>query len=237
MRGSLSTSTTSSRSISYSTNLQGLVDIQSKLNTPPAAQMPEFEGMFHRVQDFTLSHANLMTQFVDEYMVAHIEFPRSKDADELMNNVSKQYKKMQVHSLGKDHFTSRELSPALRHFVNDSCRLLEPTLPLLIAMYPGPRITRSVGSYIENLVAANNSSLPFDTQFIIELYEVWNDYKHRETTGLHATSWRYDKGKVILPQLGLPKLNKPIQKLNNLNVDQFVYDVDARILHLLNCLI
>lgn len=218
-----------STSISYSTNLQGLIDIQTKLNTTPAVQMPELEGMFHRVQDFTLSHANLMTQFVNEYMIAHVEFPRSKDTDELMSNVSKEHKKMQVHSLGKDHFTSRELSPALRHFVNDSCRLLEPTLPLLTAKFPDVSTTRSIGSYIEKLITANKS-LPFDSQFIIELYEVWNDYKHRETTGFHATSWRYEKNKVTSPQLGLPKLNKPINKLKDLDVDKFVHHVDVVIL-------
>ena len=231
-----STSSSTSTSISYSTNLQGLMDIQRKLNTPPAIQMPELEGMFHRVQDFTLSHSNLMTQFVNEYMVAHVEFPRSKDADELMGNVSKEYKKMQVYSLGKDHFTSRELSPALRHFVNDSCRLLEPLLPLLAAKFPDAATTRSVGSYIEKLVTAGKS-LPFDAQYLIELYEVWNDYKHRETTGLHATAWEFEFGKVISPQLALPRLNKQIKKLNNLDVDQFVYGVDTKILQFLNFLV
>ena len=231
-----STSTAGITSVSYSTNLQGLIDIQTKLNTPPAVQMPEMEGMFHRVQDFTLSHANLMTQFVNEYMVANVEFPRAKDIDELMGNVSKEYKKMQVYSLGKDHFTSRELSPALRHFVNDSCRLLEPMLPLLAAKFPDVRVTRSIGSYIEKLVAADKN-LPFDAQYLIELYEVWNDYKHRETTGLHTTAWKYETGKVISPQLELPRVNKPIQKLNNLDVDQFVYGVDAKILQFLNFLI
>ena len=233
---SSSTLSSGSRSISYSTNLQGLIDIQTKLNTPPAVRMPEMEGMFHRVQDFTLSHANLMTQFVNEYMVANIEFPRAKDIDELMGNVSKEYKKMQVYSLGKDHFTSRELSPALRHFVNDACRLLEPMLPLLAAKFPDIDATRSVGSHIEKLVAAGKS-LPFDAQYLIELYEVWNDYKHRETTGLHATAWKYEDGRVINPQLGLPRLNKSIQKLSNLDVDQFVYNVDAKILQFLNFLI
>lgn len=231
-----STSSSSSRSISYSTNLQGLIDIQTKLNTQPAVQMPEMEGMFHRVQDFTLSHANLMTQFVNEYMVAHIEFPRAKDIDELMGNVSKEYKKMQVYSLGEDHFTSRELSPALRHFVNDSCRLLEPMLPILAAKFSDVRVTRSAGSYIEKLMVAGKN-LPFDTQYLVELYEVWNDYKHRETTGLHVTPWKYESGEVISPQLALPRLNKPIQKLNNLDVDQFVYGVDAKILQFLNFLI
>lgn len=221
------------KSISYSTNLQGLVDIQTKLNGLPAREMTELGGMFHRVQDFTLSHANLMIQFVNEYMIAHIEFPRSKDADELMSNVSKEYKKMQVYSLGKDHFASRELSPALRHFVNDSCRLLEPMLPLLAARFPDVKATRSVSSYIEMLVMADKS-ISFDAQYLIELYEVWNDYKHRETTGLHATAWKYQSGKVIIPQLALPKLNKPIQKLKCIDVDRFVYDTDSNILHFLN---
>lgn len=169
-------------------------------------------------------------------MVAHIEFPRSKDADELMGNMSKHYKKMEVYSLGKDHFTSRELAPALRHFVNDSCRLTEPTLPLLAAKFPDVKRTQSLGSYVEKLIRAGKS-LPFDTKFFIELYEVWNDYKHRETTGLHATPWKYELGKVIDPQLALPKLNRPIQKLNNLEIDQFVYNVDAKILQFLNFLI
>ena len=76
--------------------------------------MPELEGIFHRVQDFTLSHANLMTQFVNEYMIARIELPRSKDkdADCLMSNVSKRIaeeRTIEIYSLGKDHFTSREL--------------------------------------------------------------------------------------------------------------------------------
>ena len=219
----------SNTTISYSTNLQGLVDLQTTLNTPPAIQVPELDGMFHRVQDFTLSHANLMTQFVDEYMIAHTEFPRSKDTDTLMSNVSKHYEKMQVHSLGKDHFMSRELSPALRHFVNDSCRLLEPTLPLLAKKYSDVTATRSLGSYIEKLLTAGKT-LAFDGQFIVELYELWNDYKHRETTGLHASPWKYEAGKVVNPKLALPKLTKPIQKLKDIDVDNFVYGVDSKIL-------
>ncbi len=192
--------------------------------------------MFHRVQDFTLSHASLMTQFVDEYMLAHIEFPKAKDADELMNAMSKHYKKMQVYSLGKDEFTSRELSPALRHFVNDSCRLLEPMLPLLSVKFSDVIATQSLGSYVEKLVTAGKS-LAFDSQFIIELYELWNDYKHRETTGLHATAWKYESGKVVNPQLALPKLKKTIVKLKNIDVDSFVYMVDAKILEFVKAVI
>jgi hypothetical protein len=224
-----------SNTVSFSIDLQSLRDIQTKLNSGPAVFMPELDGMLHRVQDFSMSHGNLLEQFRDEFLIASIEFPKSKDTDTLMSNVSK-HKEMRVYSLGSNHFTSWELAPALRHFINDSCRLLEPMTPLLAAKFQDVKPTRSLNSYIDRLILANKS-LGFDSQFITELYEVWNDYKHRETRGLQTTPWKYESGAVINAKPIFPHLKKPTPKLENLDIDQLVYRTDNKILDFLNYLI
>lgn len=209
-----------------------LMDIQSKLYASPLLTHDKLDGIFYRGQDFTQSHAQLNETFFEEHRVASDAFPKSKNADELHGNVANEF---QIHSSGQDHFTTVNLSPALRHFINDSCRLLEPFATVLAEIYTDVALGRreAFNSYIKRLRAANKQ-LNFDVDFILELYEVWNDYKHRGTVGVHATPWKYNSGKVIKSKLGLPALEITIAKLADIDVDDFQNQTSVKILELLD---
>lgn len=221
--------------IGYTIDLSALRDIQTKLYTPPVINHAKLDGIFYKGQDFTQSHAQLNEVFFNEYKEANEVFPKSCTADELHSNLSS---KIRVHSSGKDHFTTFNLSPSLRHFINDTCRLLEPFTPLLADTFSNVTLgrTEALSSYITKLLS-NGKTLNFDTDYILELYEVWNDYKHRGTKGVHATAWRFEGNKVIKPTLGLPILSKPIRKLKGLEVDEFQNKTSAAVLEFLNFVI
>ncbi len=212
-----------------------LIDIQSKIYRPPLLTHNKLDGIFYRGQDFTQSHAQLNETFFNEYRVANVAFPKSKSADELHGNVANEF---QIHSSGLDHFTTVNLSPALRHFINDSCRLLEPFTAVLAEMYNDVVLgrTESLNSYARKLQAANKP-LKFDVDFILELYEVWNDYKHRGTAGVYATPWKYESGKIVKPKVGLPALTIPIKKLIDMDVDEFQNQASLKMLGLLDFVI
>ncbi len=215
-----------------------LRSLQKKIYSPAVLTIPDLECMTSRMQDFTLSHAKLNTQFSVEHHIALTEFPASTGTTDLMSRVST-HSEMRVEALGEDHFTSRELSPALRHLLNDSCRLLEPTISFLAAKFPGqrpPRSNESLNRYIIGL-QQNQCSLPFDAQFILEIYEVWNDYKHRQTSSLYATSWKYESGSLVKAKLGLPVLNVSIQALGDLDIDTFANQTCEKLLEYLDFVI
>jgi hypothetical protein len=205
------------------------------LGTPPASRHEALDGIFFRVQDFSQSYAQLTTQFVEEYSTAWSVFPTSKSVDELHSAVSS---RLRPYSTGKNHFTTYDLSPLLRHYVNDSCRLLEPTTSLLKAKFPDipSHNNESLGAFLQKVVDAN-TSLNFNAQLIIELYEVWNDYKHRSTKGLHATGWSYETNIIKKPELALPALNVNISELKNIEVDEFFKKLNKVFLDYLNFVI
>ena len=122
--------------------------------------------------------------------------------------------------------------------VNDSCRLLEPTTSLLKAKFPDipSHNNESLGAFLQKVVDAN-TSLNFNAQLIIELYEVWNDYKHRSTKGLHATGWSYETNIIKKPELALPALNVNISELKNIEVDEFFKKLNKVFLDYLNFVI
>lgn len=188
--------------------------------------------MFHRGQDFTQSHAQLNVIFAKEFKEATVIFPKSDTAEKLHGNL---VINLDVYSSGKNHFTTNDLSPALRHFINDTCRLLEPLSLVLAEKYPDvvPGRTESLNSYLKKL-QDSSKTLGFDVDFIIELYEVWNDYKHRNTKGAYATPWKYENGIVVKPQLELPPLNITTVKLDSLNIDTFQNETSKKVLELLN---
>lgn len=216
------------QSFSYSIDHHDLVDIKTLINTPPLARMSELDGMFFRGEDFSQSYANLTQQYMDEFKIANEAFPSSKDVHELHSFVAH---KTRPHSTGDNHFTTYTLSPYLRHYINDSCRLLEPTTPQFVRQHSQLAYlrNRSLGTYIKELKAAN-VVMPFDSIFIIELYETWNDYKHRSTKGLHAGAWSYQDNIVIEPKLGLPQSSFVYEKLDKLTVMEFVQTTNKTIL-------
>lgn len=206
-------------SFSYSVNRKDLIDIQTKLNTLPATQSKELDGMFYRIQDFSESYGRLTTEFVNEYSVAWNILPRAKSIDELHGYVAE---KLRPHTTGENHFITYTLSPLLRHYLNDACRLLEPTAPLLKAKFPNIETydNESVGPFLCKAMESG-VHLEFNAQFIYELYELWNDYKHRNTRGLHVTSWVYKDNTILRPQLALPKARIEFVELKNMPVDDF----------------
>lgn len=212
-------------------DISKLVDIQTKLRTAPIANHPHLDGIFYRGQDFSRAHAHLNETFFNEFRQAGIAFPESKNADELHSALAGP---IEVYSSGKDHFTTRNLSPALRHFINDSCRLLEPFTVLFGQEFRDVQLGKheSLNSYLKKL-QTHNKVLSFDADFILDLYEVWNDYKHRSTSGVHVTAWRYANNKILKPTLILPT-GLPVSGLRGIEVDEFQNQTSSKILDLLN---
>jgi len=211
-------------SFSYSVDRSYLIYIQTKLNTPPATDYEELDGMFYRTQDFSESYGRLTSEFVNEYSVAWNILPRAKSIDELHGYIAE---KLRPHSTGKNHFATYTLSPSLRHYLNDACRLLEPTAPLLKAKFPGIDTydNESVGPFLYKVMKAGIQPT-FNAQFIYELYEAWNDYKHRNTTGLNVTSWVYKNNIIIRPLLALPKTKIEFVELKDMPVDDFFINLN-----------
>lgn len=218
------------KSVSYSVDLRPLLNLQAIINSSQLGQAGELDGMFWRMLDYSGSHANLTTQYIEELKLAHEAFPTAKNTDELHGRISAS--KVRTYSTGSDHFTSYDLSPHLRHFVNDACRLLEPTTIAFVRKHTQQAYNKrkSLGTYISE-AHKQGIDLPFNAQFIIELYEVWNDYKHRTTKGLHANSWSYKDGRVIEPTLLLPNAKGlTFVELSKYTVYEFVQMTDKEIL-------
>lgn len=218
------------RSISYSIDFRPLLDLQATVNSPQLGQVQELDGMFWRMLDYSGSHANITTQYMEEMKLACKAFPATKSTDEPHGRISSS--KVRTYSTGSNHFTSYDLSPYLRHFVNDACRLLEPTTIAYTRKHTQLRYSnrKSLGAYIRE-VDKLGLDVPFNTQFIIELYEVWNDYKHRTTKGLHASSWSYENGKVIEATLLLPDVEGfTFVELPKYNIYDLVHMADKEIL-------
>lgn len=209
-------------SIKFHIDFQELSKIQTLLNTPPAVRMKELEYQFSRTQDFSQSHSGLNYQFSKEYIVAINSFGKAKSTQELMNIVSNGLHKHNagdVHSLGDDRFDSFRLAAYLRHFLNDSCRLLEPFIPILQAKNTHSKVEhpRSFKSHMEYWAT---QSVSYDAEYLAELYELWNHYKHRNTRSPGVGYWVYKSGKIEKPDLTLP--DDSFTKMKNLKVDEFV---------------
>lgn len=207
-------------SFGYTIDLTHLRNLQAYLNSPEVVSQVGLDGLFWRVEDFSQSHAQLNMLFHDELKVAHDAFPRSNTADELHSNVAS---RIRLNSSGVNSFNSYALSPAVRHFINDSCRLLEPFTVLLASKQPTVSLRRneSLSTYVEKLKTAD-VDLNFNDVYLLELYEVWNDYKHRNTRGTHTTSWKFESNQVSKPILRTPQLNRPLIELRDIEVDSFV---------------
>lgn len=217
-----------SQEFSYSTNHQALGDIKTLINTPPLINILELDGMFWRCEDFSQSYANLTQQYMVELKLANTAFPNSKNTNELHSHVANSTR---PNITGDNHFTTYILSPYLRHFLNDTCRLLEPTTSHFVRKHPELKFfkTKSLNLYISDL-HKNQTLFPFDSLFVAELYKLWNDYKHRTTKGLSATPWRYVNQQVVEPSLELSEIDGEFNGLNNLTIAKFVQKTNETIL-------
>lgn len=222
----------------YYFSFRELMTLQGRIMKPAVLTEPLLQGMVYREQDFTRSHAILNNQFATEYMIAVEGFSSHSDMDGLMNYVTNQlhlHDSGRIYTLGRDGFTTDSLAPALRHFLNDSCRLLEPLTPFMTKLTGSVKIDNknSLISYIG--ASVENGMATFDAPYITELYELWNDYKHRNTGGLGVSGWARTTTGVGSPRLVLP--NDSFKLLNDMAVSDFVVTTTSKIDELISILI
>lgn len=177
------------------TNYGFLVEITNKLNGANQHPAGSLDGMFFRRQDFEFSAIELMQKLSAEYIVATTFAKDGYNKDDFLQALKKS--KIRSHMHTNSSFDTYDLSPALRHFLNDYCRILEPLVKLVQLKHPSvsAQNTRRDGemipfnSYIKSLDRARITTT-FDHTFFIKIYdELWNDYKHAESSGVQASGW------------------------------------------------
>lgn len=217
--------------------LQSLRDLENFLYSPAISQRSDLDGLHWRLSDFQQSRGVLIGQLIDESRVAENIFPKSQTSDILHGNLAG---RLGVRSSGvntdvngkfiRSMFETYKLSPALRHFLNDSCRLLELLTSVLAKRYPHIKLGQeSLSGYIIKVMRAGEN-IDFDTSYILELYELWNDYKHRSTRGTHATLWQYENGAIEKPKLYPPNLKKQLVILKDIEIDDLITQTTEQIL-------
>lgn len=201
------------KSFSVVTSYQVLNDVTNKLNGANKHPAGKLNGMFFRRQDFESSTKQLMQQLSKERMLA-LKFAEKGYGD---NNFKDAADKDGVRpytrtkgSSGDSSFNTYDLSPVLRHLLNDYCRVLEPLVRLLaqkhtsVSAQVGKKSSKTM-SFITYIKELNKAKIKtgLDHYYFIKLYdELWNDYKHAESSGVQASGWSSD-GKTITSE---PKL-------------------------------
>jgi hypothetical protein len=201
------------KSFSVVTNYRTLNEIVSKLNGANKHPAVNLKGMFFRTQDLESSTKQVMRQLSSERMLALKFAEKGYGDNDLKGEARRSNVRLHMHttnSTGNSGFDTYDLSPTVRHFLNDYCRILEPLLKLLAPKYASisaqnprrPTELISFNSYIKRLDAAGIRT-PLDHDYFINVYdELWNDYKHAESSGVQASGWSSD-GKTITSE---PKL-------------------------------
>lgn len=201
------------KSFSVGTSYKVLNEITSKLNGANQHPAINLKGMFFRREDFESSTKQLMKQLHAERLLALKFAEKGYGGDEFRSAAQKDSVRLHMHSansIGTSGFDTYDLSPALRHFLNDYCRILEPLVKLLAQKHADisaqnlrrPSELISFNTYLKKL---NSESIvtPLDYDYFVNLYdELWNDYKHAESAGVQAGGWSSD-GKSITSE---PKL-------------------------------
>lgn len=214
--------------ISYAQDHTALNSLHTLLRSPENSTKKELQGMFFRLEDFSHSFSSFYAVFQPEYFTAHTELPEAKIAQELFNAT---HEKLNLVMATENEFSTRELSTVLRHFINDACRVLEPLAPLLPAKISDLKESKqpTFGQYLKMLESKPPEQ--FNHGYLRELFEVWNDYKHRNTDGTHPTPWKYMNNSVIKPKLVLPGTNLEFKQLKNIDVDDFVQKTTTNMVH------
>jgi hypothetical protein len=191
------------KSFSVVTSYRVLNEITGKLNGANKHSAGSLNGMFFRRQDFESSTQQLMRQLHAERIPALSFVERGFGDDDFRDRAKKDG--VRIHSRtkgdsGNSSFDTYDLSPSLRHFLNDYCRILEPLTKLLAQKHTSvsaqntrkPTEIMSFNSYIKQL-DKNSIKTPLDHDYFIKLYdELWNDYKHAESSGVQASGWSSD---------------------------------------------
>jgi hypothetical protein len=201
------------KAFSVVTNYSALNAATGKLNGANGHGAGSLNGIFTRRQDFESSTKQLMQQLGSERMLALRFADKGYGGDDFKSKAQESDVRLHMNSAsstGDSSFDTYDLSPALRHFVNDYCRILEPLLKLLAQKHTdipaqNPRRPTELipfNSYIKKLDNTRTRT-PLDHNYFIKLYdELWNDYKHAESSGVQTSGWSSD-GKTITSE---PKL-------------------------------
>lgn len=190
------------KSFSVVTNYSALNEVTSKLNGANKHPAVKLRGMFFRTQDFESSAKQLMQQLHAEHALALRFIEIGYTSNDFRKEAQKTNVRLYTSSASSDGggaFDTYDLGPALRHFLNDYCRILEPLLKLLAQKhtnvsaqnYHRPLEKVSFNSYIKRLENANINT-PLDHDYFVNLYELWNNYKHAESSGAQAGGWSSD---------------------------------------------
>lgn len=207
----------------YSLDLKPLVGLVSRLNGAGGHGVVRIKGMFFRVQDFETSSSRLLRQLYKEGFAAVKYLGVEDDAMKLSEKMKADGIRLHMHTnMGFDTY---DLSPMLRHFINDTCRILEPMVNILSLKYPnispmaGNGKIVSFNQYLKRLEAASISTGLNNAYFYALYDELWNDYKHAESMGIHAGAWHItEEGVIKDPRLSGERLNY----LQGFSVEEFI---------------
>lgn len=217
-------------SFSVTTDYQTLNEITNRLNGASSHPAGSLRGMFFRREDFESSAKQLMEQLSKERILALVFAEKGYGGDDFAKEAEKSGVKMHMRSRGStgdSSFDTYGLSPALRHFINDYCRILEPLVKLLAQKHTNisarnrrrPSELISLNTYLK-ILNEESIVMPFDQDHFIKLYEeIWNDYKHAESSGVQASGWLSD-GRSIKSE---PKLySSELVYFKDMHVEVFI---------------
>jgi hypothetical protein len=185
----------------YYLNLEPLVRLVGRLNGADGHKSVNIRGMFFRVQDFETSSRRLLRQLYAEGFAANKHLGKGYEALELAEKLKDDGIRLKTYT--SISFDTYDLSPMLRHFINDACRVLEPMVKLLSHKYPavpskvGNNRFLSFNTYLKHLENRGINTGLANRYFYALYYELWNDYKHAESTGIHAGNWCITNQKLI----------------------------------------
>lgn len=195
----------------YSIDLHAINDVVSALNGVELHKLGMIpEGFFFRLRDFETSYKRLVRVYYQEFSVALRLLNKGYSAQKL--NDSLKSEGVSIDSNTDSGFQSYELGSLLRHFLNDTCRILEPLTQSLASRFPTVSAVSSRGNvdsfnaYISKLERAGVTSGLNDEYFLALYHELWNDYKHASSSGIQATSWSFQDGNITKSMLSGSRL-------------------------------
>lgn len=222
-------------SISVQNHLGLLLDVISKLRGVNKHPAHKIFGMFFRSGDLESSYHHVSSAFTAEAGLALEYIGKNFESEKFREDASKRHVALSSYHSGKGwdqagdtmiSFDSRELSPLLRHYINDYCRVLEPLVSLMAEKHPDVDAYDrskvhfiSFNSYVKRL-EKRNMLLPFDSQFIKSFYdELWNDYKHSSSPGPKASGWTINSSTIVSSPRVISHNNKYFQ---DMKVEEFL---------------
>lgn len=197
--------------VTYGYNLSLLNTVTSKLNGANQHPAHRRTGMWTRREDFESSVTALARQLSAEHKLASDFASDGFNNDQFRNEA--RTSNLRVHTItgnaikndttfeSESSFSTRDLSPKLRHFINDYCRVLEllsemlaekvwsNNIPQRAYLKKGTRI-RSFNEVI-GIITDATTLTSIDGGFFSDFYDhLWNDYKHdRGTVDISASGW------------------------------------------------